>query len=81
MLATVTAAAVTASARASTDHIASRVCGPTEPNPSRRARRARSSGSRVPPDPPAPAGETSAWPYAALIRPAFRTACSANPPR
>ena len=56
MLATVSAAAVTASARASTDHIASRVCGPTEPNPSRRARRARSSGSRVPPDPPAPGG-------------------------
>ena len=42
------------------DHMASRVCGPTEPKPSRLARRARSTGSRVPPTAPAPPGETSA---------------------
>ena len=62
MVATACAAASTASARASADHIASRVCGPTAPNPSARARRPRSSGSRVPPTPPAPPGETSASP-------------------
>ena len=62
MVATVWAAAETASTSASADHIASRVCGPTEPKPSRRASRSRSIGSRVPPAPPAPAGDASARP-------------------